>query len=73
MRVGPKPNGWCPYRRKESEVLDAEDTQRHIQRTDSHMEMKAETGMAADLPVPTVPGANASLLRPLSLPLGVCK
>ena len=73
MRVGPKPNGWCPYQTKERDVLDTEDTQRHTQWTDSHVETKAETGMAADLPVPTVPGANASLLRPLSLPLGECK
>ena len=73
MRVGPKPNGWCPYKTKERDVLDTEDTQRHTQWTDSHVETKAETGMAADLPVPIVPGANASLLRPLSLPLGECK
>ena len=59
MRVGPKPNDWRPYKRKEREVLDAEDTRRHTQRTDSQVEMKAETGMVSDLPVPTVTGANS--------------
>ena len=56
MRVGPKPNDWCPYKRKERA---AGHTETHTQTTDSHVETKAETGTISDLPVPTVTGANS--------------
>lgn len=58
MRVGPKPNDWCPYKQKEREAEHTE-IHTHTQMTNSHVETKAETGTISDLPVPTVTGASS--------------